>query len=201
MSCDGARRDHGRHPRPRALRPGRPPSGQPRPRGRRVRARGGRRRGVLVDSSDGADARRIADLADARRARPARRERRPPEAQLGVPLSPGEVVLFVDSDCVADTGLLVEHAAGHRATGAPTAGRSRRARTGGARRRAHARGAPPRPRASATASSSLPAIRRSTGAGAQHLLPPLGPARARRVPQRIGPIASAATTSRSSGCG
>jgi Glycosyl transferase family 2 len=75
---------------------------------------------LLVDSSEGEDARCIAALAERhgalvrRSANDVRRKR-----NLGVRHASGEVVLFVDSDCEADPGLLLEHAAGHRVPRAP----------------------------------------------------------------------------------
>ena len=81
---------------------------------------GGAAEVLLVDSSEGADGRRIADLADrhgARVLRSANDVRR--KRNLGVRHASGTVVLFVDSDCEADPGLLVEHAAGHRVERAP----------------------------------------------------------------------------------
>lgn len=81
---------------------------------------GGTAEVVLVDSSTGDDARRIAALARAHRARIVRADndvRR--KRNLGVRFAHGEVVLFVDSDCEADERLLVEHAAGHRTARAP----------------------------------------------------------------------------------
>ena len=81
---------------------------------------GGAAEVLLVDSSEGADARRIADLADrhcARVLRSANDVRR--KRNLGVRQASGAVVLFVDSDCEADPGLLLEHAAGHGVERAP----------------------------------------------------------------------------------
>jgi len=81
---------------------------------------GGAAEVLLVDSSEGADARRIADLADrhcARVLRSANDVRR--KRNLGVRHASGAVVLFVDSDCEADPGLLLEHAAGHGVERAP----------------------------------------------------------------------------------
>jgi hypothetical protein len=75
---------------------------------------------LLVDSSEAEEARRIAALADrhgARVLRSANDVRR--KRNLGVRHASGDVVLFVDSDCEADPGLLLEHAAGHGAARAP----------------------------------------------------------------------------------
>ena len=75
---------------------------------------------VLVDSSTGDDARRIAAVARVHGARLVRADNDVRKKRnLGVRFAHGEVVLFVDSDCVADERLLVEHAAGHRAARAP----------------------------------------------------------------------------------
>ena len=81
---------------------------------------GGAAEVLLVDSSEGAEASRIAALADHHGARilrsgnDVRRKR-----NLGARHACGAVVLFVDSDCEADPRLLVEHAAGHRVEQAP----------------------------------------------------------------------------------
>jgi hypothetical protein len=75
---------------------------------------------ILVDSSTSEDARRIAALARTHGARMLRADndvRR--KRNLGVRHARGDVVLFVDSDCVAHEHLLVEHAAGHRGGRAP----------------------------------------------------------------------------------
>ena len=75
---------------------------------------------VLVDSSTGDEARRIAAVARVHGARLLRADNDVRKKRnLGVRFAHGEVVLFVDSDCVADERLLVEHAAGHRAARAP----------------------------------------------------------------------------------
>jgi glycosyl transferase family 2 len=81
---------------------------------------GGSAEVLLVDSSPGAEARRIAALAGLHGARvlPAANDVRR-KRNLGVRHASGEVVLFVDSDCEADPGLLLEHAAGHRVARAP----------------------------------------------------------------------------------
>jgi hypothetical protein len=81
---------------------------------------GGSHEILLVDSSPAGDAQRIAAAAQRHSARlfrapnDVRRKR-----NLGIAHARGDIVLFVDSDCEADVGLLVEHAAAHHGRRAP----------------------------------------------------------------------------------
>jgi Glycosyltransferase like family 2 len=81
---------------------------------------GGRADVLLIDSTVGDEAQRIAALATRHDAQVLRshndvRHKR----NLGIEQAHGEIVLFVDSDCEAEPDLLVEHAAAHRAPHAP----------------------------------------------------------------------------------